>query len=343
VNQWMHYRGTGTPDEEVCARALPAPPPWRVFTEVADDVPGADDAQDDPGRQAPPKGSAYQAGEQETRMINAAMYLRRPLLVTGKPGVGKSSLAYSVARELCLGPVLRWPVTSRSTLRDGLYQYDAIGRLQDANLRPRAADEGGAAGDRSEPPDIGNYVRLGPLGTALLPSDRPRVLLVDELDKADIDLPNDLLDVFEEGEFEIPELSRLPEGRRNVSVMTADPGLRVAVTAGHVRCREFPLVILTSNGEREFPPAFLRRCLKLAIAPPDREKLVRIVEAHLGTVALAGYGHLIDAFLQRRLGGDLAADQLLNSIHLSFSGLRPDGETVEDLSRALLPYLSPGS
>ena len=175
-------------------------------------------------------------------MVNAALYLRRPLLVTGKPGTGKSTLAYSIAAELMLGPVLHWPITSRSRLDDGLYRYDAIGRLQESTL----------TGERVL--DVGRYLTLGALGTALLPQRRPRVLLIDELDKSDIDLPNDLLNVFEEGRFEIPELVRLPADQRVVdSVMTADGTDRVTVQDGVVRCDEFPIVVITSNGEREFP------------------------------------------------------------------------------------------
>lgn len=125
-------------------------------------------------------------------MVNAALYLRRPLLVTGNPGTGKTSLAYSVAYELDLGEVLYWPITTRTTLKDGLYNYDAVGRLQDAKLNPDDSLN-----------RIGKYITLGPLGTALLPSERPRVLLIDEIDKSDVDLPNDLLHVFENGEYTI--------------------------------------------------------------------------------------------------------------------------------------------
>ncbi|MFM6527076.1 MAG: MoxR family ATPase, partial [Dolichospermum sp.] len=99
-------------------------------------------------------------------------------------GTGKTSLAYAVAYELGLGEVLHWPITTRTTLKDGLYSYDAIGRLQDAKDK-----------DKDNLAEIGKYINLGSLGTALLPSEKPRVLLIDEIDKSDIDLPNDLLHI----------------------------------------------------------------------------------------------------------------------------------------------------
>jgi MoxR-like ATPase len=259
--------------------------------------------------------------------------LRRPLLVTGKPGTGKSTLAYSVAYELRLDPVLYWPITSRSTIDDGLYRYDAIGRLREANLERML---GAAVPDR---PDIGRYIRLGPLGTALLPGSRPRVLLIDELDKSDIDLPNDLLNIFEEGQFEIDELVRLPEDQAMVDVATADRGQRVTVSGGLVRCQAFPLVIITSNGERAFPPAFLRRCLSLNIQPPDDRKLERIVVAQLGDDALVQGRQLVERFVESRDRGDLATDQLLNAIYLAAAG-RPIGASRERLVERLFQPLS---
>ena len=124
--------------------------------------------------------------------------------------------------------MLHWPITSRVTLRDGLYQYDPLTRLYAAS-RQEPADV--------EDEDIGRYIRLGPVGTALLPYDRPRVLLIDEIDKSDIDLPNDLLTIFEKGEYEIIELTR----RENptAEVLTADGTDRATITAGTVQCRAF--------------------------------------------------------------------------------------------------------
>jgi MoxR-like ATPase len=301
MSSWGIYKGTNEPHDDI--EQLPQPPAWRALHQ-----------------RASPRGVTFQASPEEIELVNAALYLRRPLLITGKPGVGKSSLAHAVAHELKLGPVLRWPITTRSTLAEGLYSYDAIGRLQEANLLKLKQDA------TVELPDIGRYLRLGPLGTALLPSNRPRVLLVDEIDKSDIDLPNDLLHVFEEGEFVIPEVARLPADFRVVWVMTWD-GDRVPITGGAVQAQTFPFVVFTSNGEREFPPAFLRRCLRLTMQPPSRDKLLDIVEAHLhaqaGGEMSAKIAPLIDEFLKRREQGDLATDQLLNAIYLATQNVDP--------------------
>jgi MoxR-like ATPase len=313
-DDWLIYRGTGDPHDGI--RDLPEPPPWRRFNR-------------------PPGGTeqarTYQIGAAEVDVVNAALRLRRPLLVTGKPGTGKTSLADSIAHELKLGTVLRWSITSRSILADGLYSYDAIGRLQEAGLRA-----GQVKGDM----DVGRYIRLGSLGTALLPQDRPRVLLIDELDKSDIDLPNDLLSVCEEGGFGIRELERLPEEQAAVDVFTADPGRRTQVHHGRVSCRAFPVIVITSNGEREFPPSFLRRCLQLDLKQPGREKLAAIVTAHMGPDALARSEPLIDAFLDLADRGDVATDQLLNAVYLATSGQQTPEELREKLSEVLLRPLS---
>ncbi|WP_059417486.1 MoxR family ATPase, partial [Streptomyces azureus] len=220
-----------------------------------------------------------------------------------------------------LGELLRWSINSRSTVREALYQYDAIGRLREATL----------SRDRGErQPSIGTFIRLGPLGTALVPSPTPRALLVDEMDKGDVDLPNDLLTVFEEGYFDIPELTRLPEDLADVEVQTADHRGTVMVHQGRIQCAEFPVVVITSNGERDFPPAFLRRCIRLDLPVPDEARLRAIVAAHLGEEALREADDLIDAFLRRRAPGELATDQLLNAVFLRVGGVDLDGEGLLD-------------
>jgi MoxR-like ATPase len=341
---WRIYRGVGVPHDGI--DRLPEPPPWRRFGGKPLLRPKF--GQDAAGNRylgAPERAMAYRADPHVVEMVNVALYLRRPLLVTGKPGTGKSTLAYSIAYELGLGPVLNWPITSRSTLRDGLYRYDAIGRLQEAGLQQATAGARASAGTGQQAsagpapvtaPDIGRYIQLGPLGTALLPQARPRVLLIDELDKSDIDLPNDLLNVFEEGSFGIQELARLPDDQRIVHVGTTDVDRRVPVEAGSVRCATFPITVITSNGEREFPPAFLRRCVRLLIEPPDHQRLAGIVEAHLGKDAETANTDLIREFLSRRERGDLATDQLLNAIYLATSGSRPPATTLQELTDVIL-------
>ncbi len=204
-----------------------------------------------------------------------AIYLRRPLLVTGDPGVGKTSLAYDIAYELQLGSVLEWPITSRTALQDGLYHYDAIGRLHMAALsrdqdekkvsqkpgkdkaliRPKNSD---LKNEQNKNLDsaIGDFITLGPLGTALVPRTRPRLLLIDEFDKSDYDLPNDLLYILETGEFEIPELKRIKERHPEVSVGLHNSDVKYTVLNGKITSAEIPLIIITSNEERELPAFF---------------------------------------------------------------------------------------
>ncbi|MFJ6675818.1 AAA family ATPase [Actinosynnema sp. NPDC091369] len=321
------YRGTGEVARTPVAD-LPPPPPWRTFTGRGNTSRPTDDGGEGDRRVGGVRAVRRTPHPNEVAMVDAAIRLRRPLLVTGAPGTGKSSLAYLIARELGLGPVLRWPITSRTALKDGLYLYDAIARVQ-------------AAGAHDPDSGIGDYIHLGPLGTALLPYDLPRVLLIDELDKGDIDLPNDLLNVFEEGEYEIPELVRYAKHRDEVEVLTADRGHTATVRHGVVRCREFPIVIITSNGEREFPPAFLRRCLRLHVRQPGQEQLGEMVAVHFGDAHGVDVARLIADFLAHRADvGTVSADQLLNAVHLATSGAYQPDEEWSELLKAIWHPLS---
>ncbi|WP_374984786.1 AAA family ATPase [Streptomyces fradiae] len=303
------YSGTGgAPRERV---ELAPPPPWRVFPR-----PSLHE------RFVPPPGLV--------EAVNAALLLRRPLLLTGPAGSGKSTVIEQVAAELELGPVLRWHITSRSGLSEALYRYDALGRIHAQRL------EGTDGGD-----DIAPFLRMGPLGTALLPSPRPRALLVDEIDKSDLDLPSDLLDVLERGEFEIPELARY--GRDVVAVREWGGDARHEVTRGRVQCAEFPFIVMTSNGERDFPAAFLRRCIRFTMPMPTPETLLRVVAAHLGADAAGSEaaGELVGAFVERLAGGEsLAVDQLLNAVHLLTGDGAPEGERRQAVVDLLLRELS---
>ncbi|RSS86540.1 MoxR family ATPase [Streptomyces sp. WAC05950] len=350
-DEWLIYRGAGEPHDGI--DALPDPPPWRDFDggPLVDPGRAAVAAEGNVARRL---GAHRQAAElhrpepEELEAINAALYLRRPLLVTGFPGTGKSTLAHSVAHELKLGRVLRWPVVSRTVLQDGLYRYDALARLQDVQLAaggaaaaaapgPGAPGPGapgpvgtGPVGTAATVPGIGKYIRLGPLGTALLPTARPRVLLIDELDKSDIDLPNDLLNVLEEGEFALPELERVADTEPEVEVLT-DDGTKVTVRGGRIRCSAFPFIILTSNGERDFPAALLRRCIQLKLGQPGEKRLATMVRAHLGEEAARLGGDLIREFLGRSQSELVAADQLLNAVYLTHYASPATREDLADL------------
>lgn len=343
----------GLPESTGTALRVENAPPWRRFEPEQRDI---------------QLGADYQLAPRYKDLINAALLLRRPLLVTGNPGSGKTALAHSLARELGLGRVLRWSITSRTELKDGLYRYDAIARLQDtqrfqgavaAGAGPTTAAESPprwmgramarrwraeqARAAQAGAPSIGKYVKLGPLGTALAQpcwtEDRPypRVLLIDEIDKCDIDLPNDLLHVFEEGAFGIDELQR-DEAREHWVRDHDDRPVRIE--NGRVRCKAFPIVVMTSNSEREFPGPFRRRCIPLDLPLPTARQLTTIVRQKLRPEQAKAYdrvqglieGVVIPAFAQRVRRGEaiLAVDQLMQVVHLVMHG-------VETLAEDLRP------
>lgn len=301
------YVGDGKPRDV----DLGDPPPWRSF----------------PRR---PRHERFQPPPGLVEAVNAALALRRPLLLTGAPGSGKSTVIEQVAAELKLGEPLRWHITSRSTLLDSLYRYDALGRIHAQRLAGTADAD-----------DIGSFLRLGPLGTALLPTPHPRALLIDEIDKSDLDLPSDLLDVLERGEFEIPELARHQEDVVEVREWGGDD--RHAIVKGRVRCDNFPFIVLTSNGERDFPAAFLRRCIRFTMPAPTTESLRRVVAAHLEVTEehSAPVDALVAEFVERlRAGESLAVDQLLNAVHVLTGAHAPEEAAAQDVRELILRELS---
>ncbi|MBX9802942.1 MAG: MoxR family ATPase [Caulobacteraceae bacterium] len=174
--------------------------------------------------------------------VNAAVALERPLLIKGEPGTGKTVLAYEIAKAMN-APLITWHIKSTTKAHNGLYEYDAVSRLRDSQL-----------GD-ARVHDVRNYLRPGKLWEAFTAPDRP-VLLIDEIDKADIEFPNDLLQELDRMEFYVQE---------------TDETIRAAVR---------PIVIITSNNEKELPDAFLRRCFFHFIRFPDAETMTAIVAVH---------------------------------------------------------------
>jgi len=201
---------------------------------------------------------SYVATEDLKLAVNAAITLQRPLLIKGEPGTGKTMLAEEVARGLDM-PLLQWHIKSTTKAQQGLYEYDAVSRLRDSQL-----------GD--EPvKDIHNYIVRGVLWQAF-ESDQPVVLLIDEIDKADIEFPNDLLREIDRMEFYVYETRQL------------------------IRARHRPVVVITSNNEKELPDAFLRRCFFHYIKFPDRDTMQRIVDVHYPDIKKTLLSQALEAF-----------------------------------------------
>src|SRR3954469_8143687 len=194
--------------------------------------------------------------------VNCALALERPLLIKGEPGTGKTLLAEAISTALKI-PIIHWTVKSTTRAQDGLYLYDTVQRLYDARF-----GEGDAK-------DIKRYIRLGPLGQAFSAPSRV-VLLIDEVDKADIEFPNDLLHELDRMRFKILE------------------------TGEEVVAKERPIVVITSNNERELPDAFLRRCVFHFIDFPDNELMKRIVEVHHPKLESKLVDQALDAFYKLR-------------------------------------------
>lgn len=203
------------------------------------------------GEQDPVTGrrlAPYLADEALVEAVNLAIYLERPLLLKGEPGCGKTQLAWAVKYELGL-PLEEWYIKSTSRAREGLYTYDAVGRLRDAQLANQNIDP--EAVHRAKDP--AQYVQFGPLGEAFR-SDQRTIVLIDEIDKADIDFPNDLLLELEERRFKIQE------------------------TGTVIKAQHSPIVFITSNDEKDLPDAFLRRCLFHYVEFPTPERLTQIIQ-----------------------------------------------------------------
>lgn len=204
----------------------------------------------------------YLASEALKMAVNAAIVLEKPLLIKGEPGTGKTELAEAVASHLGT-ELIAWHIKSTTKAQQGLYEYDAVARLRDSQLGdPRVGE-------------ISHYIRRGKLWQAFTADQRP-VLLIDEIDKADIEFPNDLLQELDRMEFDVYE------------------------TGERVKARQRPVVIITSNNEKELPDAFLRRCFFHYIRFPDKAEMQAIVKLHYPDLKKSLLGEAMDLFFELR-------------------------------------------
>jgi len=206
--------------------------------------------------------SAYVATDDLKVAVNAAVTLRRPLLVKGEPGTGKTVLAHEIAKAAG-APLIEWHIKSTTKAHQGLYEYDAVARLRDGQLGDERVH------------DIRNYIRKGKLWEAFTSPVLP-VLLIDEIDKADIEFPNDLLQELDRMSFDVYE------------------------THETITAAERPIVVITSNNEKELPDAFLRRCFFHYIKFPDRETMQAIVDVHFPGIQKILVGKAMDIFYEVR-------------------------------------------
>jgi MoxR-like ATPase len=204
----------------------------------------------------------YVATDDLKTAVNAAIVLERPLLVKGEPGTGKTVLAREIAAAIG-APIIEWHVKSTTKAQQGLYEYDAVARLRDSQLGEKSVN------------DISHYIRRGKLWEAFASPERP-VLLIDEIDKADIEFPNDLLQELDRMEFFVYE------------------------TGETVKARRRPIVIITSNNEKELPDAFLRRCFFHYIRFPDAETMQAIVDVHFPGIKKRLVAEALNIFFELR-------------------------------------------